>query len=297
MDNAATLQHLIAVGFVLTIVPYYMWWGGASVPARFLVPALPMVAPTIAMAFDRCRGAASRGVSGLLLMASVVSFAAVVYQTYRRLLFNEWDGSGRLVEAIQGGVDLTVLLSSFVQADWVSQLPHVAGWLVAGMIAGAVAFVAGSRQVTLRLAFWSGAFCLVGFVMAGSLVSGDTLTRHGGGDVVARGQQGVIAAYDGDRFRAYSYRDRRLLGDAELFARATVSQRPTSRLPVPGSGRPQVERGRCSSVRMLFQPVVTACVSCSTRGSCPPRAGGDEAWVAYHRGPDVLSRSPVTSSR
>ena len=29
-----------AVGFVLTIVPYYMWWGGWSVPARFLLPVL-----------------------------------------------------------------------------------------------------------------------------------------------------------------------------------------------------------------------------------------------------------------
>ena len=196
-----------AGGFVLTVVPYYMWWGGWSVPARFLLPVLPVAAPMIAVAFGRCRGAASRGVSGLLLLASVVSFAVVIYQPQRRLLFNERDGSGRLVEAIQGGIDLTVVLPSFIEPDWVSQLPLVGGWLAAG----AMACAAGSRRVTLRRAFWSGVLCLVGFVKAGSLVSGESLRRHNDRDVVSKGQQAAIAAFDGDRLSAYDYRDRRRL--------------------------------------------------------------------------------------
>ena len=196
-----------AGGFVLTVVPYYMWWGGWSVPARFLLPVLPVAAPMIAVAFGRCRGAASRGVSGLLLLASVVSFAVVIYQPQRRLLFNERDGSGRLVEAIQGGIDLTVVLPSFIEPDWVSQLPLVGGWLAAG----AMACAAGSRRVTLRRAFWSGVLCLVGFVKAGSLVSGESLRRHNDRDVVSKGQQAAIAAFDGDRLSAYDYRDCRRL--------------------------------------------------------------------------------------
>ena len=282
-----------AVGFVLTIVPYYMWWGGWSVPARFLLPVLPLAAPMIAVAFDRCRGAASRGVSGLLLLASVVSFAVVTYQPERRLLFNERDGSGRLVEAIQGGVDLTVLLPSFIDPNWVSQLPYVAGWLAAGAMACAAAFAAGSRHATLRRAFWSGVLCLVGFVTAGSLVSGESLTRRGSSDVVSKGQQGAIAAFDGERLSAYAYRDRRRLNPTQLFARTTiVEQRLADRLE-PDPRLPQVIGGRFAgpydlpagrySVRVWFDDNA-AWNSTAT----------DEVWVAYHRGPGVLSRSPVT---
>ena len=74
LDDAATPRHALADArtggdgrrfLSWTIVPYYMWWGGWSVPARFLLPVLPLAAPMIAVAFDRCRGAASRGVSWL----------------------------------------------------------------------------------------------------------------------------------------------------------------------------------------------------------------------------------------
>ena len=286
-----------AVGFLLTTVPYYMWWGGWSVPARFLLPVLPLAAPMIAVAFDRCRGAAGRGVSGLLLLASVVSFVVVIYQPQRRLLFNERDGSGRLVEVIQGGMDLTVLLPSFTQPDWISQLPHLGAWLVAGAIACATAFAAGSRRATLRRAFWSGVLCLGGFVTAGSLVGGESQTGHNDREVVSvvsKGQQGAIAAFDGDRLSAYAYRGRRLLNPTELLARATIVEHISADRPEPDSGLPQVVGGRFAgpynlpvgryNVRVWFDKDVVR-----------SPAARDEVWVAYHRGPGVLSRSPVTS--
>ena len=286
-----------AVGFLLTTVPYYMWWGGWSVPARFLLPVLPLAAPMIAVAFDRCRGAAGRGVSGLLLLASVVSFVVVIYQPPRRLLFNERDGSGRLVEVIQGGMDLTVLLPSFTQPDWISQLPHLGAWLVAGAIACATAFAAGSRRATLRRAFWSGVLCLGGFVTAGSLVGGESQTGHNDREVVSvvsKGQQGAIAAFDGDRLSAYAYRGRRLLNPTELLARATIVEHISADRPEPDSGLPQVVGGRFAgpynlpvgryNVRVWFDKDVVR-----------SPAARDEVWVAYHRGPGVLSRSPVTS--
>ena len=286
-----------AVGFLLTTVPYFMWWGGWSVPARFLLPVLPLAAPMIAVAFDRCRGAAGRGVSGLLLLASVVSFVVVIYQPQRRLLFNERDGSGRLVEVIQGGMDLTVLLPSFTQPDWISQLPHLGAWLVAGAIACATAFAAGSRRATLRRAFWSGVLCLGGFVTAGSLVGGESQTGHNDREVVSvvsKGQQGAIAAFDGDRLSAYAYRGRRLLNPTELLARATIVEHISADRPEPDSGLPQVVGGRFAgpynlpvgryNVRVWFDKDVVR-----------SPAARDEVWVAYHRGPGVLSRSPVTS--
>ena len=298
-----------SVGFVLTIVPYYMWWGGWSVPARFLLPVLPLAAPMIAVAFEQCRGAASRGVSGLLVLASVGSFAVVMYQPQRRLLFNERDGSGGLVEAIQGGMDLTVLLPSFVQPDWVGQLPYVGGWLVTAAIAGAVAYAANHRQVTASRAFWSAVIGLVGFITAGSLVSGKGLTPSNGGDVVPKGQQSVIAAFDGERLLAYSYGDRRVLGETELFARATISQPAASRRPEPDPGQPQIQRGRVFGPYAL--PAGRYRVRVSVDPTMLPIGGGssdgdadadlyddpyDDVWIAYHRGPNVLSRTSVGAS-
>lgn len=284
-----------AVGFVLTIVPYYMWWGGRSVPARFLLPVLPIAAPMIATAFARCRGAASRGVSGLLLLASVGASALIMAQPQRRLLFNEGDGTGRWVEAIEGGVDLTVLLPSFIGPDWVSQLPQIGGWLAAALIACVAGFVAGSRDLAPRRVLWSGAVCVVVFVMAGSLVNGSSLDRHDRTGVVTAGQLAALAAFDGSRLVAYDYPEGRPLDDSELFARTTVVAQADAGRPEPDPARPQVVRGRVVgpyslpagrySVRVWFDEMAT--------GS---HASADEVWVAYHRGPGVLGRSPVTAT-
>ena len=43
----------IALLCSLTSARYYMWWGGSSAPARFLVPLVPLVAPMIAAAIAR----------------------------------------------------------------------------------------------------------------------------------------------------------------------------------------------------------------------------------------------------
>ena len=256
----------------------------------------------IAVAFDQCRGTASRGVSGLLLLASVGSFGVVMYQPQRRLLFNERDGTGALVEAIQGAMDLTALLPSFIQPDWVSQLPYVGGWLVAGAMACAVAYVVRRQQVTAARAFWSGVLGLVGFIADGSLVSGKVLTPHDGGDVVPKGQQSMIAAFDGERLLAYSYRDRRLLGATELFARATISQPAASDRPEPDPGQPQIQRGR------VFGPYALPAGRYRVRVTVDPTAlpigrsndndadHDDIVWVAYHRGPSVISQATVSAS-
>lgn len=283
-----------AVGFILTIVPYYMWWGGWSVPARFLLPVLPIAAPMLAVAFARCRGAASRGVAGLLLLAGVASFAVIVAQPQRRLLFNERDGTGRLVEAIQGEMDLTSVLPSFIQPDWVSQMPQVGVWLVVGLIACAAGFVAGRRHVALGRAFWSGAVCLVVFVMAGSLVNGASRTRLDDERVVTTGRLGAIAAFDGDRLLAYSYSKRRPLTDAELFARASISLRPVGHRPQPDSRRRQIESGRVVGPYAL--PAGRYRVRVSVDPALTALGAQGEVWVAYHRGPGVLSRRSVTSS-
>ena len=283
-----------ALGFMATVVPYYMWWGGWSVPARFLVPVLPVAAPMIAVALDRCRGPGSRGVAGALLLASIGSFALVTYEPQRRLLFNDRDGTGRLVEAMQGGTDLTVLLPSFIQPDWASQLPRVVGWVGVGLVACAVAFALGRRHATLRRALWSCAVCFVGFVTAGSLVSGETVIAGQVTDVLQRGQQNLIEAFDPSRLTPYSYRDHAVLSEADLLERATIVASLTESVP-PDAALPMIERGRVAGPFALpaGRYVVRMWLDETMR---PSLEANDEVWVAYHRGPGVLGWRAVGDS-
>jgi hypothetical protein len=69
-----------ALIFVVSSTRYYMWWGGTSVPARFLIPVLPLVAPGLAVAIASWRGAAARGLAaGLLLATLLVSVRLVAF--------------------------------------------------------------------------------------------------------------------------------------------------------------------------------------------------------------------------
>jgi len=61
------------VGYIVASSSYQMWWGGASAPARFLVPMLLPMALPIGVAWSRTRGVAPRA----LAIAALVVTAAV----------------------------------------------------------------------------------------------------------------------------------------------------------------------------------------------------------------------------
>src|SRR6185295_7437573 len=88
-------QRLFALVLVATVGAFvasstrmYMWWGGASAPARFLVPILPLLAPMIAVAVHGLRSTAARWTSALLVLASVAVAAAGAIAPQRFLLFS-----------------------------------------------------------------------------------------------------------------------------------------------------------------------------------------------------------------
>jgi len=139
-------------------------------------------------------------------------------------------------------------------------------------------------------AFWSGAVCLVGFVMAGSLISGETVVTRGGMDVLHRGQQSLIAAYDGPRQVVYGYRDRSVLSERDLFERATIAVPPMERLPLDDS--PPMEQGRVAGPYSLpaGRYIARVWLEEAERGGF---GENDEVWVAFHRGPHVLGRGSV----
>ena len=254
-------------------------------PGRFLVPVLPLVAPMLAVAIDRCRGAGGRGVVGVLLLVSVGTLAAVVYDPAAGLMFNDRDGAARIVEALQGTTGLTAVLPTFIQSDWLVQLSGLSRWLLAGAIAFGVASLVGREPVTLGRVFWSGVACLVCFGVVGSVLHARVSDDRQAG-WVGRGQSRLINAYDGDRLHAFDSQERRMLSDAGVFRRARA---------VPRLDNVQWFQGTAPVPRrMIVGPFALPPGRYTVRvdfSSAP--SPGSEIWVAYHRGPEDLARHSV----
>ena len=121
----------VVIALMLLNASYYMWWGGAALGPRHLVPALPFLAMGLPLAFQRER--LWWGVAGPLLLISVVNqLVAVAVSTlvpfgpdvlfehaYPHLL------AGR-VAILPGASNLGLILGL---RGWASLLPLVALWL------------------------------------------------------------------------------------------------------------------------------------------------------------------------
>src|SRR5262245_26837288 len=132
----------------------YMWWGGTSAPARFLVPILPCLAPMIALSITGLRSRAARVMFAAALSLSL--FVAVLGAAWPARLFLSSDSRGyaRLLETMQNGAPLTYLLPTFTYEDWVSPLRDLVPWLAAGCVA-ALGMTLAARSVKPSAAWLS----------------------------------------------------------------------------------------------------------------------------------------------
>ena len=278
-----TVATLLAVAaFLGSTTQYYMWWGGTSVPARFLVPLLPLAAPLIAVAFDRAR-APWREISLALLCLSLFVVAVVVYDPRMRLMFNERDGTSRLIELWQAGVALTAALPSFIQPAWVPELSKLGIWVLALLLAVGGAWLLGRRITRVAGVAWvvvlaALVFSVIGVVL-GSRVGLDTADER----VVRQGRQSLLQAYDADRLRAVSYDGGLgILGSGELFGRATLVARPQA------AG---LDRGRFAG------PFDLAPGRYEVRVSSAGAPEGASIWVRYDVGPGRLGEVALVTGR
>ena len=109
-----------------------LWSGGTSPPARFLFPALPLLAVAAAFLW---RKDGTRGVSRwlpTLLIASLLLAAFMAFGPDPPLHLNQRDGSGRVWEALGTSWDLTHYLPSIVRADTRSLWLTFAGVVLIG---------------------------------------------------------------------------------------------------------------------------------------------------------------------
>jgi hypothetical protein len=210
----------------------YMWWGGTSAPARFLVPILPCLAPMIALAMNAVRSRVGKTVVGVCLASSLVVAAAGAGWPGRLLLFSDSRGYARLLETIQSGAPLTFSLPTFTYEDWQTPIGPLAGWLMAGGLAGA-AIVAAARWLRLTPVWLVGTGGLTLLVTA-NLLAGrpDAAVRE---EMTRRGKLDLVWQYDGARLRPFEYRTFEKIDETKIRAlgRLTFPQYPVAGFALP----------------------------------------------------------------
>jgi hypothetical protein len=221
---AAALLLVIAA-HVGSTTRLYMWWGGSSAPARFLVPILPCLAPMIAVAAAELRSAAWRALLWAALAVSVAVAAAGVGWPQRLLLFSDPHGRARLLELVEGAAPLTYLMPTFTEENWRRPFAELAAWLAAAALAWcAVAFV--RRRMNMRSAVWLGTIGGLTFLIPVGLLA-SSLSPASREAAAHGGIRDLLFRYDAQRLRAVDYsRFRRLDERGVLDSSVTMVNRP-----------------------------------------------------------------------
>jgi hypothetical protein len=197
-----------------------MFWGGNSAPARFLVPILPCLAPMLAVALARTASVLARALTGTWLLISVgLAFLGTVWPE-RLILFSDPHGRARILEAIQAGSPLALTVPTFTDPDWLSQVPQLLPWTMAGLIALFVAWLVGRRRASSpwQLAAIASSVLLLaaGFLTA----TPSAMVRNA---TALRGDTDVLWLFDGTRHRTLNYATLRRVDASGLQALATMS--------------------------------------------------------------------------
>ena len=190
---AAALIGTIAA-FVASSTRMYMWWGGSSAPARFLVPIVPLLAPMIAVSFQRAQSLA-RTAFGVLLGVSLAIAGIGVWAPQRVFLFSAPHGYSNLFDALQGGAPLTSLLPMFTEGAVRAPLGLLLPWLIAGIVAtmAVVGLCKLSPSVSAFAAVGAG---IATFAIGGAVLAGAPASAEQRRDTALRGRQELLVAID-----------------------------------------------------------------------------------------------------
>jgi hypothetical protein len=226
---------LVATAAVYTIscTRFYIWWGGTSPPARFLVAVVPLAAPFIATAFVKGKSAVSRAVHWSLLGLSLLFAAVSVAEVDRRLLFSDPHGTSELIRLVQGSVPLTSVLPIFTEQDWPAPVTRLLPWLAAALVSFALLRFSARSQRTS--AFCSGAILGVTFLVAASALVG-RISPEGRVETVVRSHLALLEAFNPDRNLAFDYARRTRLAAPDWLAAARMTFEREPEAPVDRTG-------------------------------------------------------------
>jgi hypothetical protein len=228
-------SSVVFAGFLFATTRFYMWWGGSSAPARFLLPVLPLLAPAIALAVTRLNGVAGRAAVAASFVVGIGVAAICMASPRGELLFSDPHGTSRLLQTLQGSAPLDTSLATFTEEDWHAPLGVLALWLM-GFGAAAGLTLSAVRVGLARTPFAAAATMMLVFGLAASgLVFGNGADQEA---IVNRGRLSLIRAFDPSRFRAVDVSARRRLPEAELADRLALT---LSALPERGDVLPEGE--------------------------------------------------------
>jgi hypothetical protein len=224
-----TRQRWFALALLATVVTFvasstrmYMWWGGSSAPARFLVPIVPLLGPMIAVAWNGFRSPAARTIAALLLIASVSVAVTGVVSPQRFMLFSAPHGLANLVVAAQGPSPLSYLLPTFTEGDVRAPLMMLLPW-AAAVVAAAITAIAVARVSQPGAGFAAAAAGLTAFVLSGAVLAGAPAPESERRATVLRGRVDLMQAYDGSALKAFDYGRRTWMREPQLLAATALA--------------------------------------------------------------------------
>ena len=135
----------VIVPYTIAVAMYRMWWGGWSAPARFLTPALPLLALIAAITFAAARSLTARVSIVLSLATSMWLSAIMLIARHGRFAYNDRDGYALWADWANPTVDLASALPSLFATPWNTALVRASVFLIAGAITWAVLFALERR--------------------------------------------------------------------------------------------------------------------------------------------------------
>jgi hypothetical protein len=215
----------LALTLLASVTPFAMWWGGRSAPARFIVPAIPYIAPLLAAGIAAVQQRTSRAVVTALVVWSVCVCVLMSIRPDLSLLFNDREAPGRLVTLLQGDASLSYALPTFTQPDYLWELRKLVIWLVVITVAATIAWGASGRddrhQVARRI-YRAGVVFLTVLWSCGAALSAVVMSRSDRDLVVNEGRARLMADYD-DRSVAVEYPSLARLSTSDFLRRCVLS--------------------------------------------------------------------------
>jgi hypothetical protein len=147
------------VTYAAAVSIYWMWWaGGPAPPARFLTAALPLLAPTLGIAWTSAR-APGRRILLMTLVASLAISSVSLLADEGRLFANTRDARALWLDWLGGTIDLPHLWPSFFRGldpanlwtEW-AFAGHAAMWIA--VFAGGAWLVRQVSTTVVPVLFW-----------------------------------------------------------------------------------------------------------------------------------------------
>lgn len=179
-DNRRLAFELVAtfVLYLITVASYRMWWGGASAPARFLVPVLLPLGLPAAWAWRAASRAGDRAALVALVTLSALLCAAFTWGGDGMVAFTTRALYGPLYEWMTRAVDLSSGLPGAFRTSYTAVAGVAAVWTTAAVAAWmALRVAARTRESAAALAPWAVALAVTGGIWGSWTVTGSPPLR------------------------------------------------------------------------------------------------------------------------